>query len=103
MINRASSSAAVGVVGIFSVASSISTTSASSSSSIDRSSHGGEASKGISVGRLSAWRARSLDGVVIASFPRCGYATGLCLSGPAGREGWIGLSFVVGENGDCSC
>jgi hypothetical protein len=51
----------------------------------------------------SAWRARPLDGVIIASFPHCGYATGLCLSGHNGREGWIGLSFVVGKNGDRSC
>jgi hypothetical protein len=55
------------------------------------------------VGRLSAWRARSLDGVIIASFPCCGYATGLCLSGHDGREGWVGLSFVVGKNGNRSC
>jgi hypothetical protein len=103
MVNRMSSSAVVGIVGIFSVAPSISATSTSPSSSIDCSSRGSEASKGISMGRLSSWRARSLDGVIIASFPCCGYATGLCLSGHDGREGWVGLSFVGGKNGDCSC
>jgi hypothetical protein len=103
MVNRTHSSAVVGIVRVFSIAPSISTTSTSTSTLVDRSSCSGEASKGISVGRLSAWRARSLDGVVIASFPRCGYATGLCLSGHDGREGWIGLSFVMGKNRDCSC
>jgi hypothetical protein len=87
----------IGVVGISSVAPSVSATSSSPpSSSTDRSSCGGKASKGVSVGRLFAWRTRSFDGMVVASFPCCSYAAGLCLSSHDGRKGRIGLSFVVG-------